>query len=191
MSDKDKNTQAEYDFLSASIKGHDFSGNYSHVLRFTNSITASNKTHFSYVPVVFEFVRSLLKKKAVTGLISRTNASSQVVVGIYYPITHDVIAGVIVSLPTLTHHADEVNLIMVNHEGRLIGAVLPHPCDKLLIVDSVDMIATILSSAQLDHYSKLFTLLSPMKTFTKMYVYPLDATSINDDILDSQLTDLE
>lgn len=191
MSTKDKNTQAEYDYLTSTIKRHTLSGNYTRVVSFTNNITAANQTHFSYVPVVFEFVKQLLRETQVTGLIFRPDTDRQMVAGVYYPITHEVIRGVIVSLPTLTNHADEMTLVMVSHEGHVIGIVSPYRTKKLLTVDPKDMVTTILSTEQLDRYTELFTLLGSMKTFTKMFAYPLDATSMDDDILTSQLTDLQ
>ena len=113
------------------------------------------------------------------------------VAGVYYPITHDMIRGVIVSLPTLTHHTDEMNLTLVSVEGKLIGVTSPYTTKKLLMVDPKAMVTTVLSEEQLERYSALFTLLGKMKTFTKMFAYPLNTTSIHDGLLDSQLTHLE
>lgn len=191
MSNKDKNTPSEYDHLTSTIKSHIPSGNYTHVTGFTKCITVANQTHFSYVPVVFEFVKQLLRETQVTGLIFRPDTDRQMVAGVYYPITHEVIRGVIVSLPTLTNHADEMNLTLVSVEGKLIGVTSPYTTKKLLMVDPKAMVTTVLSEEQLERYSALFTLLGKMKTFTKMFAYPLNTTSIHDGLLDSQLTHLE
>lgn len=190
MSSENKNTQAEYDQLTSTIKAVVDSGNYGRLVGFTNNVTPKSDTHFVYVPVVFEFIRALLPSPVVTSLVTG-DISGPFTTGVYYPICHKTIRGIIISIPTLSHLIDAMNVVMVSHDGRLISVVLPYTAEKLLLVDPVAMVSTVLTEQQLNDYSKRFTLLSVMKTYPKMYVYLNDVTKIEDHILNTPLTNLE